>query len=205
MSVVWTGKEEKEKWDDKKRIENREGSLGYPGFVKHVFTKDGKPLRKRKRSLGYLGIVTPVLTKRRSGSGCPQQTTRRENRQIVRKARVQPTVSSVVIQTQVEPSLGASVSSRTIRRRMAEGHLGSRRPLRVLPLTPTHRRLRLEWCRARRNWTVAEWNQVIFRDESRFNLISADNRVRVWRPRGEYLNPAFALQRHTAPTAGGMV
>ncbi|GFX24296.1 uncharacterized protein TNCV_420971 [Trichonephila clavipes] len=47
-----------------------------------------------------------------------------------------------------------------------------------------------------------EWNQVVFSDESRFNLCSGDNRVRVWRPRGERLNPAFALQRHTAPTAG---
>ncbi|GFV18577.1 transposable element Tcb1 transposase [Trichonephila clavipes] len=32
-----------------------------------------------------------------------------------------------------------------------------------------------------------------------------DNRVRVWRPRGERLNPAFDLQRHTASTAGVMV
>ncbi|GFW22482.1 putative mariner transposase [Trichonephila clavipes] len=39
-SVVWTGKEEKEKWNDKKRVENREGSLGYPRFVKPVFSKD---------------------------------------------------------------------------------------------------------------------------------------------------------------------
>ncbi|GFW98990.1 hypothetical protein TNCV_1782091 [Trichonephila clavipes] len=30
---------------------------------------------------------------------------------------------------------------------------------------------------------------------------SDDNRFRVWRHRGERLNPAFALQRHTAPTA----
>ncbi|GFT75731.1 transposable element Tcb2 transposase [Trichonephila clavipes] len=70
---------------------------------------------------------------------------------------------------------------------------------------PTHRRLRLEWCRARGNWTAAEWNQIVFSDESRFNLSSDDNRVRVWRPRGERLSPAFALQRHTAPTAGVMV
>ncbi|GFU53080.1 multiple epidermal growth factor-like domains protein 11 [Trichonephila clavipes] len=41
-------------------------------------------------------------------------------------------------------------------------------------------------------------------DESRFNLSSDDNRVRVWRPRGERLYPVFALQRHTAPTAGLM-
>ncbi|GFU06270.1 transposable element Tcb1 transposase [Trichonephila clavipes] len=42
-------------------------------------------------------------------------------------------------------------------------------------------------------------------NESRFNLSSDDNRVRVWRPRGERLNLAFALQRLTAPTAGVMV
>ncbi|GFV85711.1 transposable element Tcb2 transposase [Trichonephila clavipes] len=28
--------------------------------------------------------------------------------------------------------------------------------------------------------------------------------VSVWRPRGERLNPAFVLQRHTAPTAGAI-
>ncbi|GFT64277.1 uncharacterized protein TNCV_5134361 [Trichonephila clavipes] len=80
--------------------------------------------------------------------------------------------------------------------KVAEGHLGSRRPLRVLPLTFIHRRLRLEWCHARENWTAVEWNQVVFNDvcESRFNLSSDDNCVRVWRPCGERLNPAFALQ-----------
>ncbi|GFU73481.1 transposable element Tcb2 transposase [Trichonephila clavipes] len=75
----------------------------------------------------------------------------------------------------------------------------------MLPLTLTHRRLRLEWCRARGNRTAAEWNQVVFSDESRYNLTSDDNRVRVWRLRGERLNPAFALRRHTAPTTGVMV
>ncbi|GFT02148.1 transposable element Tcb2 transposase [Trichonephila clavipes] len=142
---------------------------------------------------------------RRPGPGRPRQTSRREDRHIVRNARVQPTASSTAIQVQVAPSLGAHVSSRTIRRRLAERHLRSRRLLRVLPLTPTHRRLHLEWCRARGNCTAAEWNQVVFSDESRFNLSSDDNRVRVWRPRGDRLNPAFALQRHTDPIASVMV
>ncbi|GFU52381.1 transposable element Tcb1 transposase [Trichonephila clavipes] len=81
----------------------------------------------------------------------------------------------------------------------------SRRPLRVLPLKPTQRHLRLEWCHARENWTAAEWNQIVFSDESRFNLSSDDNRIRVSRPRGERFNSVFALQRHTAPIAGVMV
>ncbi|GFX32804.1 transposable element Tcb1 transposase [Trichonephila clavipes] len=89
---------------------------------------------------------------RRPVPGCPQQTIRREDHNIVRNARVQPTASSAAIQAQ-----------------------------------------------------EAEWYQVIFSDESIFNLSSDDNRVRVWRPHGERLNPALALQRHTAPTAGVMV
>ncbi|GFU89775.1 transposable element Tcb2 transposase [Trichonephila clavipes] len=55
-----------------------------------------------------------------------------------------PNASSAAIQVQVAPSLRAPVSSKTIRRRLAEGHLGSRRPLHVQPLTPTYRRIRSE-------------------------------------------------------------
>ncbi|GFW41697.1 transposable element Tcb2 transposase [Trichonephila clavipes] len=149
------------------------------------------------------GWLARRVARQLGGSDCV--TSRREDRHIVRNARAQPTASSASIQAQVAPSLGSPVSSRTIRSRLAEGHLGSRRPLRVLPLMATHRRLRLEWCHARGNWTAAEWNQDVFSDESRFNLSSADNRVRVWRSRGERLNTAFALLRHTASTAGVMV
>ncbi|GFV64447.1 transposable element Tcb2 transposase [Trichonephila clavipes] len=129
---------------------------------------------------------------------------RREARQLGRSNCVR-TASSAAIQAQVAPSQGAYVAFRTIRRRLAAGHLGSQHPLRVLPLTPTHRRLRLEWCRARRKWIAAEWNQVVFSDESRFNLSSDNNCVRVWRTRGKRLNPAFVLQPQTVSTADVML
>ncbi|GFV20195.1 transposable element Tcb2 transposase [Trichonephila clavipes] len=77
------------------------------------------------------------------------------------------------------------VSSRTIRWRLADGCLGSRRPLRELPLTHTLRHLHLMWCCARGHWTASEWKQVVSSDESRFNLSSDD--------RGERFNPVFAL------------
>ncbi|GFY11250.1 transposable element Tcb2 transposase [Trichonephila clavipes] len=101
---------------------------------------------------------------------------------MVRNARVQLTVSLTALQGQ---DRGAH-------------HV-------CCPLTPTHRRFRLEWCNARGIWIAAEWNQVVFNDEYRFNLSSDDNRVCVWRPRDERLNTEFALQRHTALTAGVMV
>ncbi|GFT79000.1 transposable element Tcb1 transposase [Trichonephila clavipes] len=71
--------------------------------------------------------------RRRPSSGRPLQASHREDRHIVRSTRVQPTASSFAIQAQVAPSLGAPGSSRIIRRHLAEGHLGSWRPLRLLP------------------------------------------------------------------------
>ncbi|GFV51237.1 HTH_Tnp_Tc3_2 domain-containing protein [Trichonephila clavipes] len=65
----------------------------------------------------------------RPGSGRLQQTSHQEDRHIVRKARVQPTASSAAIQAQVASSLGAPVSSRTIRRHLAEGHFGTAVPV----------------------------------------------------------------------------
>ncbi|GFV35370.1 transposable element Tcb2 transposase [Trichonephila clavipes] len=57
---------------------------------------------------------------RRPGSGRPRQASRPEDLHIVRNAHVQPTATSAAIQTQVAPSLGAPVSSRTKRRGLAE-------------------------------------------------------------------------------------
>ncbi|GFV59564.1 transposable element Tcb2 transposase [Trichonephila clavipes] len=119
---------------------------------------------------------------RRPGSGRP------------RHAHVQLTASLLTIQAQVAPSLGAPVFSQTERSHQTEGLLELRHPLRMLLMTPIHRRLLLEWYHTRRDCTAAEWNQVVFSDEYKFNLSSDDNRVRVWRPRDKRLNLAFALQ-----------
>ncbi|GFV91207.1 uncharacterized protein TNCV_897281 [Trichonephila clavipes] len=86
------------------------------------------------------------------------------------------------------------VSSQNITRCMVEQHLVSRRPLRVLPMTPTHRHFRFEWCCARWNRTATEWNHVVLSYELSFH----GNRICVWRPLGE-------VQWHTFPTAGVMV
>ncbi|GFV68757.1 transposable element Tcb1 transposase [Trichonephila clavipes] len=73
-----------------------------------------------------------------------------------------------------------SVSARTIRRHLQQSIMSSRRPLLGLSLTQNHRRLRRQWCEERRMW-VAEWNEVVFTDESHICLQHHDGRIRVWR------------------------
>ncbi|GFS56330.1 transposable element Tcb1 transposase [Trichonephila clavipes] len=98
---------------------------------------------------------------------------------------------------------GHPVPSReTIRRRLTEVGLRSRRPLRRLPLTPHYRQCRLDSCRPRATWSVTDWRRVIFSDESRFSLSADDHRTRVWRRTGQRSDPAFIVERHTAISQG---
>ncbi|GFT92618.1 HTH_Tnp_Tc3_2 domain-containing protein [Trichonephila clavipes] len=70
----------------------------------------------------------------------------------------------------------------------AEANLKSKRPFHALPLTLEHRQLRLQRCQARSMWNVTDWQKVVFSDESRIVLGTDDNRVRVWRRPGHFLN-----------------
>ncbi|GFX21503.1 transposable element Tcb1 transposase [Trichonephila clavipes] len=52
---------------------------------------------------------------------------------------------------------------------------------------------------------AAEWNEVVFTDESRICLQHHDGRIRVWRHRrGRMLNSCF-MHRHTGPALGIMI
>ncbi|GFX89271.1 transposable element Tcb1 transposase [Trichonephila clavipes] len=86
-------------------------------------------------------------------------------------------VTSRTIAQHIESVTHHSVSARTIRRRLQHIGLSSRRPLLCLPLTQNHRRLRSQWGDERRKW-AAEWNEVVFTDESRICLQHHDGRIR---------------------------
>lgn len=138
---------------------------------------------------------------RRDGSGRPRATTDREDRLIVRAAVTAPDSSL----SSIRRATRTRVTTMTIHRRLRERNLCSYRPLRHLPLTPAHRRARLQWCLARSGWNHADWGRIVFSDESRFQLCPDDHRRRVWRRPGQRADPAFTIARHTGPQQGVMV
>ena len=90
---------------------------------------------------------------------------------------------------------GTRVCDRTVRNRLRSAGLKARRPYVGIPLTLRHRHERRQWALTHRRWTRRQWNVVLFTDESRFNVSNADGRVRVWRRRGERLDPHNVIQR----------
>ncbi|GFY15250.1 transposable element Tcb1 transposase [Trichonephila clavipes] len=119
------------------------------------------------------------MTDRRGRSHPPQCTTSREDSRIVRMAVTDRSVTLRTVAQHIESVTYHSVYARTNRRCLQQSGLSARRPLLGLPLTQNHRRLRRQWCDERRMW-VAEWNEVIFTDESRICLQHHDGRIRVW-------------------------
>ncbi|GFW94026.1 transposable element Tcb1 transposase [Trichonephila clavipes] len=110
-------------------------------------------------------------TDRRNRSYPPQCTPSREDRQIVSMAVTDRLVTSRTIAQRIESATHHSVSAC-----LQQSGLSARRPLLGLPLTQNHRRLHRQWCDERRMW-AAEWNEVVFTDESRICLQHHDGRV----------------------------
>ncbi|GFX50657.1 transposable element Tcb1 transposase [Trichonephila clavipes] len=84
-------------------------------------------------------------TDRRGRSHPPQCTTSREDRQIVRMAVTDRSVTSRTVAQHIDSVTHHSVSARTIRRNLQQNGLSARRPSPGLPLTQNHRRLRRQW------------------------------------------------------------
>ncbi|GFW81856.1 hypothetical protein TNCV_2885301 [Trichonephila clavipes] len=144
-SVVWTGKGEKEKWDDKKRVKNREGSLGYPGFVKPMFTKDSKPL-------GKIGKITRVPQDCDTRTHLKKDKSRLETNHLVKNCLDVETIqskqnrkaTSTRVTSMVTASIGKAISVATLRQILYMNGLYARVPRVCVPLSVQSRGARLK-------------------------------------------------------------
>ncbi|GFX47621.1 transposable element Tcb1 transposase [Trichonephila clavipes] len=143
-------------------------------------------------------------TDRRGRSHPSQCTTSPEDRQIVCMTVADRSVTSRTVAQHIESVTHHSVSARTIRCRLQPSGLSARRPLLGLPLTQNRRCLRHQWCDERGMW-AAEWNEVVFTDESRICLQHQDGRIRVRRHHGERMLNSYVMHRHTGPALGIML
>lgn len=151
---------------------------------------------------------------RRPGQGRHRVTDYRDDRAIVRQVRRDPFVNANVVarnfpnrrqqqQQQGRRNQIGHISARTVRNRLREAGLRARHPNRVPALTARHRRRRLEYANQYRRWTLRQWQNVLFTDESRFNLHGSDRRPLVWRRRGERFGQNFV--RPVVAYGGGSV
>lgn len=135
----------------------------------------------------YQQFGTPVS---RHGGGRERATSAADDRFLVIQARRHRFSTASTLRSDLLNATGVNVSTQTIRTRLHEAGLRSRRPCIRIPLTRTHTQARLDWAMDHVGWTRQDWRPVLFTDESRFCLDYTDRRARVWRRPGERFHAA---------------
>lgn len=122
---------------------------------------------------------------RRPGTGRKRATTQRDDRFLVNTSLRNRRLNAVQLGQQLQEVREVEVSRWTVRRRLAEGGLTAHRPATGPKLTPAHRQARLQFARNHVNWTMDQWQAVLFSDECRMCLHGNDGRGRVYRRSSE--------------------
>ncbi len=97
------------------------------------------------------------------------------------------------ITTRYNQGMQNTISKRTTHRTLKQMRYSSRRPHRVPLLSAKNRKQRLQFTQAQQDWTIEDWKNVVWSDESRFLLRHSDGRVRIWRKEHESMDPAFLV------------
>ncbi len=149
-------------------------------------------------SLGF----TENCPKRECGRKCLVDV--RGQRRMSRLVRDDRKATITQITTGNNQGMQNTISERTTRQTLKQMDYSSRRPHRVPLLSDKNRKRRLQFTPAHQNWTIEDWKNVAWSDESRFPLWHSDG-VRIWRKEHESINPSCLVSTVQAGGGGVMV
>ncbi len=103
----------------------------------------------------------------------------RDQRRMGRLVRDDRKATVTQITNRYNQGMQNSISEHTTHRTLKQMGYSSRRPHRVPLLSAKNRKRRLQFAKAHQNWTIENWKNVAWSDESRFLLRHSDGRVRI--------------------------
>ena len=117
-----------------------------------------------------------------------------QDRFLVVQARHHRFDNATTLRRDFQNATSVRISTQTIRNRLHDAGLRSRRPAIRVPLTRYHMQMCLAWARDHVTWTRNDWAPVLFTDESRFCVDFTDRRARVWRMPNERFAPVCVAE-----------
>jgi transposase len=158
-------------------------ALNHPNKSFHTVAKElsvgyGTVRRVAKEA----GIAIPY----RKG-GRPKKISQTQCRNVVRAITSGRIDTAVDASKMLRDDFDVSVSPQTVRNTLKECDLTPAKKVKKPLLTKRHRRLRLEFARRYENWTVDDWKNVIFSDETKVNRVGSDGKKWVWKKPGSPL------------------
>ncbi|GFV39530.1 HTH_Tnp_Tc3_2 domain-containing protein [Trichonephila clavipes] len=137
--------------------------------------------------------------------GRPRVTTPNEDQYLPVTAKRNRRSTASDLSSQLSSATVTTVSRQTVYRHLEQIGLYARRPVRCVPLTATHCRLRLTWSREHALWTPQQWPCLIFSNESRFSLQSDSRWTLIWTAPGTRYHQENTIERYRYGGAGWLV
>jgi transposase len=128
------------------------------------------------------------LEKMLSRSGRPSIITEKNNMQLMRALNKNRRTTIKELRESFVSSTSTNISTVTLRRHLYKndihGRIGAKKPF----VNAANKIKRLNWAKIRKNW-VNEWENIIWSDESRFEVFGGDGRKYVYRNSKEKYDP----------------
>ncbi len=117
----------------------------------------------------------------------------RGQRRMGRLVRDDRKTTVTQITTRYNQGMKNTISEHTTHRTLKQMDSSSRRPHRVPLLSDKNRKRRIQFTQDHHNWTIEDWKNVAWSDESRFLLWHSDDTVRIWRKNMKaWIHPALS-------------
>ncbi len=165
--------------------------LGFSSTPSLEFTENGQKKEKISSEQQFCGRKCLVNVRGQGRMG-----------RLIREDR-KATVTQIT--TRYTQGMQNTISERTTHWTLKQMNYSSRRPHRVPLLSAKNRTRRLQFTQAQLNWTIEDWKNVAWSDESRFLLQHSDSRVRIWRKEHESMDPSRLVSTVQAGGGGVMV
>lgn len=135
--------------------------------------------------------------------GRPRVLTPRECRSIIQQVHQEPSTSAMNLVNVVELRTGKKISESTVKRVLCRAEIHARTPRKKPFISEVNRKKRLGFAHCYVGKSNEFWENVLFSDESKFNIFGSDGRKYVWRKAGQALNPKNVIP--TVKHGGGHV
>jgi transposase len=120
-------------------------------------------------------------------AGRPAKLSVADKRRLVRTITSGKADNPVQVARELKHTVGVETSAQTVRRALKEVGLKAATKKRKPRLLPRHIRGRMDFALRHQHWTVEDWKQVVWSDETKINRLGSDGCKWVWRRSGDGL------------------
>uniref|UniRef100_A0A3B3CGX4 Transposase Tc1-like domain-containing protein n=1 Tax=Oryzias melastigma TaxID=30732 RepID=A0A3B3CGX4_ORYME len=129
----------------------------------------------------------------------------RGQRRMARLVQADRKATVTQITTRYNRGLQKSISERTTRRTLRQMGYSSRRSNRASLLSAKNKKLRLQFALDHQNWTIEDWKNVAWSNETQFLLQHSDGRVKICRQQHEIRDSSCLVSIVQTGSGGVMV